>query len=114
MIEFTDAAHYEIYIEVDRLYHSCQTSEGRCIVIADYIRRLLNDESQHGTEKTVADAIEKLAALSDANRVMPRALRDIAARTASDTDIGLRGIHLQAAAAVRVAEGELGETKGSA
>jgi len=45
---------------------------------------------------------------------MLRALRDIAARTASDTDIGLRGIHLQAAAAVRVTEGELGETKVSA
>ena len=31
----------KIYTEVEHLYHSCQTPEERCFVIADYIRRLL-------------------------------------------------------------------------
>ena len=43
-VEFLDEKHFEIYLEVDRLYHSCVTSEGRCAAIADYIRRLLNEQ----------------------------------------------------------------------
>ena len=43
MIKFIDEEHYVIYLEVDRLYHGCKTSEGRCAVISDYIVRLLNN-----------------------------------------------------------------------
>ena len=43
-LEFLGDRHLEIYLEVDRLYHSCVTSEGRCAAIADYIRRLLNEQ----------------------------------------------------------------------
>ena len=43
-LEFLGERHLEIYREVDRLYHSCMTSEGRCAVIADYILRLLNEQ----------------------------------------------------------------------
>ena len=43
MIKFINEEHYAIYLEVDRLYHGCETSEGRCAVISDYIVRLLNN-----------------------------------------------------------------------
>jgi len=43
-MKFADREHYNIYIEVDRIYHRCETSVGRCICISDYIRRLLNEE----------------------------------------------------------------------
>lgn len=49
-IGFTDTEHYAIYLEVDRLYHECETSEGRCIVISDYIMRLLNEKAEQFPE----------------------------------------------------------------
>lgn len=54
--------HYAIYLEVDRLYHLCATSEGRCAIISDYIVRLLNDRlNQPDAAITPADGTNRRA-----------------------------------------------------
>ena len=57
----------KIYTEVEHLYHSCQTPEERCFVIADYIRRLLVEALFRPTP-VAADAEQQQALGDDESR----------------------------------------------
>ena len=51
MIVIHDPEWTKIMLEVDRLYHTNATSEGRILCISDYIARLLNKlEASQGAD----------------------------------------------------------------